>query len=213
HELRTPLNTITGFCHLLAADPDLQPEQAEDVQAIAEGAAQLLGHVDEILDLGQIEAGQVEPLALEPVDLGGLARRVAARLGKGARVPVGVQVAEALPPVLADPRRIQQIVENLVGNAVKFTRTGRIDVVVDRYAPPAVSLRVSDTGPGIDAAELDAVFDEFYRVQSQRTVAGTGLGLPIARRLAERHGGRLWAESEPGVGSTFHLELPIEGPA
>ncbi len=218
YELRTPLTTITGYCHLLR-QTDLSHAQREDVRVIADASAQLLAHVDEILDLSRIEAGEESPLQLAPVDLGAVAREEMA--GHTDRTAPGVQsrleITDGLPPVRADRARVKQVVANLVGNALKFTETGWVEL---RVAPttetlrggPAVHLSVQDTGPGIPAVELEAIFVEFHRVAEQRAVAGTGLGLAIARRLVERHGGRLWAESIPGEGSTFHLLLPVHGP-
>lgn len=213
YELRTPLTTITGYCHLLQ-QTDLLEAQREDVRVIAEASAQLLAHVDEILDLSRIESGEESPLALSTVDLGELAaEELAAHTDRTAPdVMTRLVVDPATPPVRGDRARLRQIVANLVGNALKFTEEGVVEV---RVRPdtlpdgaPAARLEVADTGPGIPAAELEAIFVEFHRVADQRAVAGTGLGLAIARRLAERHGGRLWAES-PGQGSTFHLQLPV----
>lgn len=215
YELRTPLTTITGYCHLLR-QTDLSIAQQEDVRVIADASAQLLAHVDEILDLSRIEAGEEAPLQIRAVDLGGVAREEMA--GHTDRTAPGVQsrltIADGLRPVAADPARIRQVVANLVGNALKFTESGWVELRVadvgDRLGDrPAIRLSVEDTGPGIPADELDAIFVEFHRVAEQRGVAGTGLGLAIARRLVERHAGRLWAESTLGEGSVFHLLLPV----
>ncbi|MCB9530079.1 MAG: HAMP domain-containing histidine kinase [Myxococcales bacterium] len=214
YELRTPLTTITGYCHLLQQTP-LNDAQREDIRVIADASAQLLDHVDEILDLSRIEAGEEVPLARAPVDLAALAaEELAAHADISPDVTTGV-AAEPAPPVAADRARIRQVIANLLDNALKFTTAGYIEIRV-RPEPfrgaPAVHLEVADTGPGIPPDELEAIFVEFHRVAAQRGVAGTGLGLAIARRLVERHGGRLWAESVLGEGSTFHLVLPVEPP-
>ncbi len=215
YELRTPLTTITGYCHLLR-QTDLSTAQREDVRVIADASAQLLAHVDEILDLSRIEAGEEAPLQLAAVDLGSIARQEMS--GHTDRTAPGVHsrlvIADGLPPVRADGPRIRQVVANLVGNALKFTDSGWVELRVhdadDRLGDRrALRLSVIDTGPGIPADELEAIFVEFHRVAEQRGVAGTGLGLAIARRLVERHGGRLWAESTLGEGSAFHLVLPV----
>ncbi len=216
HELRTPLHTIAGYCHLLGQDAALSPAQREDIQVIAEATVQLQTHVDEILDLGRIEAGDEEPLVLTDVALGALVRRVVERGTTPPGLTVSLDLAPDLPTARLDARRVQQILENLVGNALKFTGTGRVDIRLwaePLNGAPGLAVDVRDTGPGIPPAELEQVFAEFHRVEGQRSVAGTGLGLPIARRLAERHGGTLWATSTPGEGSCFHLRLPIGGPA
>jgi len=215
YELRTPLTTITGYCHLLRRT-DLADAQREDVRVIADASAQLLTHVDEILDLSRIEAGEEAPLQLTAIHLGAVAQEELS--GHTDRTAPGVHtrlsVADDLPPVYADRARVRQIVANLVGNALKFTDSGWVELRVhdagDRLeGRRALRLSVSDTGPGIPAEELEMIFTEFHRVSEQRGVAGTGLGLAIARRLVERHGGRLWVESVLGEGSAFHLVLPV----
>ena len=217
HELRTPLNSINGYCHLLSGDA-LTDGQREDVEVIALGAQQLLRHVDDILDLGRIEAGREQALERAPVDLGALARAVLRAQGDAAApgVRTGLTVDPATPIVLADPQRTRQVLENLIGNALKFTRQGEIHVRVaaarlpDGRAGARVSVR--DTGPGIPEAELDSIFEEFHRVEQQRDVAGTGPGLAIARRFVGAQGGRVWVESVLGEGSIFYVELGATPP-
>ncbi len=216
HELRTPLNSINGYCHLLSVG-DLSAGQRESVEMIAQGARQLLGHVDDILDLSRIEAGREEPLASARVDLAEVARSVLRARGDAAAPGVRVELwaDAATPHVRADADRIRQVVENLVGNALKFTAAGSIRVEVQPVTlpddTPGVRLTVRDTGRGIPEEDLETIFEEFHRVQRHRDVAGTGLGLAIARRLVGRQGGRLWVESVLGEGSAFHLEMPAAG--
>ena len=213
HDLRTPLTSISGFCHLLE-QTGLSDGQREDVGVIAQSTQQLLAHVEEILDLSRIEAGREAPLKLEPVDLGALARDVLAAQRETASPAITIQlsVARDLYPVLADTQRIRQVLQNLISNALKFTREGFVDVTVstDQMSDgrPAIHVQVTDSGPGIAESELELIFEEFYRVAERRQVAGTGLGLAIARRLVKRHGGRIWAESALGNGAVFHLLLP-----
>ncbi len=213
HELRTPLNAITGYCHLLQQSA-LNEAQQEDVSLIESAGLQLLGHVDEILDISRIEAGEDAPLERRPTDLEALVRQVAQARAKD--VPAGVQfevrVTSPLPRLSVDPLRIRQTLENLVGNALKFTRAGRVQVHVGP-AGGGVHIQVVDTGPGIPEGELETIFQEFHRVEGQRQVAGTGLGLAIARRFVHQHGGELRAESVLGQGSTFHLVLPPDADA
>ncbi|MCB9553230.1 MAG: HAMP domain-containing histidine kinase [Myxococcales bacterium] len=214
YELRTPLTTITGYCHLLQQTP-LNDAQREDIRVIADASTQLLDHVDEILDLSRIEAGEEVPLQRAPLDLTALARdELQSRAPAAAAITTSV-AAEPIPLIHADRARIRQIIANLLDNALKFTTAGYVELRLrpDTLAgAPAVHLEVADTGPGIPQGELEAIFVEFHRVAAQRGVAGTGLGLAIARRLVERHGGRLWAESTLGEGSTFHLLLPVDPP-
>ena len=208
HELRTPLNAITGYCHLLLRSP-ITEAQREDISLIEAAGEQLLGHVDEILDLSRIESGQDAPLDCRPTDLGALVRQVV--LARSKDVPPGVDFGAtcdpATPMLSVDALRIRQTLENLVGNALKFTRKGYVQITVGPH-PDGVHLQVVDSGPGIPADELESIFAEFHRVEGQRQVAGTGLGLAIARRFVDQHGGSLWAESILGQGTTFHLVLP-----
>jgi signal transduction histidine kinase len=209
HELRTPLNTVAGFCHLLGGDSTLSPGQREDVRTIAESTEQLLGHVDEILGLS--EMGTTNELHWQPVALDAVARGVIERSGPQHGLLLAVTQAPSTPPAWGDLRRLGQVVENLINNAIKFTPSGHVRVHVSATQlddAPAVALAVNDTGPGIPADELEAVFTEFHRVEAQREVSGTGLGLAIARRISHQHGGTIIAESELGVGSTFTLVVP-----
>jgi signal transduction histidine kinase len=209
HELRTPLNAITGYCHLLQSEV-LDDAQREDVTLIEAAGLQLLAHVDEILDLSRIEAGKDAPLERRPTDLVALAQQVcqARAPDAGHGVTLGCQAAPDVPVLAVDPLRIRQTLENLVGNALKFTRRGHVQVTVARAPDGGVHIQVIDTGPGIPPDELETIFGEFHRVESQRQVAGTGLGLAIARRFVAQHEGRLYAESVLGQGSVFHLHLP-----
>lgn len=213
HELRTPLTSIIGYCHLLRRRGVLTPAQREDIEMVSSASDQLLRHVDDILDLSRIESGREFTLEVESVDLVALAREVlgARRTRLTPGVTADVDTMPDVPPARADPRRIRQVLENLVDNAIKFTSAGFVLVSVGPGAlgdRPAVHVQVADSGPGIPEDQLQAVFTEFHRVDQQRDVAGTGLGLAIAGRLVERHGGKLWATSVLGEGSVFHLVLP-----
>jgi signal transduction histidine kinase len=209
HELRTPLNAITGYCHLLRGET-LAEAQREDVALIEEAGLQLLAHVDEILDLSRIEAGKDAPLERRPTDLVVLVQQVcqARAPDAGRDVTLTMQAAPDVPVLSVDPLRLRQTLENLVGNALKFTRRGQVQVTIAPEAGGGVHIQVADTGPGIPADELESIFSEFHRVEGQRQVAGTGLGLAIARRFVTQHDGRLYAESVQGQGSVFHLHLP-----
>lgn len=213
HELRTPLTSIIGYCHLLRSRSELTEAQREDIAMVADASDQLLRHVDDILDLSRIESGRELTLELEQVDLAALAKEVlgARRTRLSPGVTANLDALPDTPGVPADPRRVRQILANLVDNAIKFTAEGYVLVTVgpgELDGQPAVHVQVADSGPGIPEDQLETVFLEFHRVESQRDVAGTGLGLAIARRLVQRHGGRLYAESVMGEGSVFHLLLP-----
>jgi len=218
HELRTPLNVVGGFTQLLLeGDPTpLTEPQAEDVNLIRAGGTQLLDLINDILDISMIESGDLR-LHFARTELGRLVRQtVDFHQPQLMDKPVELlaEVAPDLPRAICDRRRIGQILNNLVSNAIKFTEEGRIVVRVafDAHADTVV-LRCIDTGVGIAADELDGIFEEYRQAGSaMRRKKGTGLGLAIARSIAEHHGGHLTAESAVGEGSTFTLTLPLDPP-
>lgn len=212
--LRTPLDRIEAHCEILALEANLTPAQLEDLAAIQHSTEQLLGHVGDILKLSKLEAGDEQPLNLAAVDVGALVRTVMQSHGQSLAEGVvsAVHVSADLPPVQADLHRIRQVVANLVSNAAKFTKAGFIEATVLRGPDGGVQVEVADSGPGIPSDELERIFEEFHRVEAQRDVAGTGLGLAISRRIVERHGGSLTAESALGEGSRFTLILPEAPP-
>ncbi|MEA3396128.1 MAG: GAF domain-containing protein, partial [Chloroflexota bacterium] len=218
HELRTPLNSIIGFSRVIlkGIDGPITEFQKTDLEAIYESGRHLLGLINDILDISKIEAGKME-FIFEPVDLkklikGTLATSIA--LVKDKPIELQQDVPEELPIILADERRIRQVVLNLLGNAAKFTEVGFIRVFAT-YNDREVVVGVKDTGVGIPPERYSAVFREFEQVDSSstRSYGGTGLGLPVTKKFVEAHGGRIWFESEVGVGSTFYVALPIAGPA
>ena len=218
HELRTPLNSIIGFSRVIlkGIDGPITEFQKTDLEAIYESGRHLLGLINDVLDISKIEAGKME-FIFEPVDLkklikGTLATSIA--LVKDKPIELQQDVPEELPIILADERRIRQVILNLLGNAAKFTETGFIRVFVT-YNDREVVVGVKDSGVGIPPERYSAVFREFEQVDSSSTrrYGGTGLGLPVTKKFVEAHGGRIWFESEVGVGSTFYVALPIGGPA
>lgn len=214
HELRTPLNAIIGFSEVLLERMfgELNAKQAEYLEDILGSGRHLLSLINEILDLSKIEAGRLE-LTPAPFDLRvtleaalTFIRERAARQGIAVDLEIGPQVGD----IVGDERKIKQVVLNLLSNAVKFTPSGgRIRL---RASPSdgAVVVSVSDTGIGIAAADREAVFEEFRQVGSDdaRRREGTGLGLTLARKFVELHGGRIWVDSVDGAGSTFTFTLP-----
>ena len=217
HELRTPLNAIIGFTGMLLMKlpGPLNAEQEKQLRIVQTGAKHLLSLINDLLDVAKLSANKVT-LNLEPVDCKTLIEEVSATLELEARRK-GLAFAVHTPPVdvllLTDRRALSQILINLVGNAIKFTQQGRVDVVLQDLQLPtgrAVQLRVQDTGPGIPLQEQPRLFEAFSRVESadRRHHEGTGLGLHLSRKLAEALGGTLGFDSTEGLGSTFTLQLP-----
>ena len=217
HELRTPLNSIIGFSGMLAKGMvgELTDEQRTQVEMIYRSGRHLLMLIDEILDLSRIEAGTVN-VELAATDVCDVAREVVELLrpqsdDKG--LEMLVECVEG--PVLAntDPRRLYEVLVNLIGNAVKYTEEGEVRVSVSRAVPGWLDVTVSDTGPGIPAEELESIFDAFHQAgrADRPEQAGAGLGLAISREYTRLLGGTLSVESELGAGSRFTLRLPQAG--
>ncbi len=212
HEIRTPMNGILATAELLDAAP-LPADQREMVSVIRRSGEALLELLNQILDQSKIEAGKLEIVAA-PFVLGELLRAVVdcvrpVALTKG--LPVSLTVSDALPAVVVgDEARIRQVLLNLLGNAVKFTESGSVTLAAEP-AGDLVSITVTDTGIGIDDEALARLFRPFEQADAgtTRRFGGTGLGLTIARELAELMGGTLTVTSEPGRGSAFRLGLPL----
>lgn len=214
HELRTPLNAILGYSELLADGlyGELTQKQQGVLERVQNNGRHLLGLINDVLDLSKIEAGQLE-LALDDYALASIARSVVSAtesLAAAKGLDLALAVEEGLPAGRGDERRLTQVLLNLVGNAIKFTDQGRVEIRA-RGTADGFSIEVSDTGPGIDPEDQAKIFEEFQQVDntSTRQKGGTGLGLAISRRIVEMHGGRLSVESVPGAGSTFRVDLPI----
>jgi signal transduction histidine kinase len=210
HELRTPLNAIIGFSEVLHERMfgELNERQAEYVRDVLEAGRHLLSLINDVLDLSKVEAGRME-LELTDVSLAetlhsGLTMH--AERAKRGGVSLDLTIADDELVVQADERKLRQVVFNLLSNAVKFTPPGGRVGVTAQVVDDVVEVTVDDTGPGITPAERERIFDEFRSAG----VDGTGLGLPIARKFIELHGGRLWVESSLGVGSTFKFTLPAK---
>jgi PAS domain S-box-containing protein len=211
HELKTPLNVITGYADLLRdgeAGP-LTPTQARHLDRIAAGARQLVGMVDDILAYARTDAS--EPVRLERVDVQALVADAAHELRPDARAK-GIEVVVEMNgacPAETDAARLRQIVGHLLGNAVKFTEAGTVTARAHREAAAFV-VTVADTGIGIAAEQLERIWEPFWQAEHPlvRRAGGTGLGLSVARRLAQLLGGDIEAVSAPGQGSTFTVRLP-----
>jgi PAS domain S-box-containing protein len=219
HELRTPLNSIIGFSGILAqglAGP-MTGEQFTQVEMINRSGRHLLSLIDGVLDLAKVEAGRIGTV-VEPVDPIALAREVAEvvhPLAADKGLYLEVDDATFDGTLRSDEGKLRQILFNLVGNAVKFTDRGGIRIAVRGATGDVCEMSVTDTGCGIDATDLPRIFEPFTQLDSPALAKpkGTGLGLRIAREYAHLLGGDITVVSEPGVGSTFTLRLPIEPPA
>ncbi len=215
HELRTPLNVIIGFSELLLDEVPgkINEEQQQCLRDILEGGKHLLSLINDILDLSKIESGKME-LTLGRISLVSLIKSVANEMIPvitPRRQTLEIHIADGLPLVRADRAKVRQVLLNLLGNATKFTRDGgrlRIEAVrADNWC----EVSVIDNGIGIKKENFKKMFEEFVQVATplSEDKGGSGLGLTIARRIVEKHGGRIWVESEYGKGSRFIFTLPV----
>ncbi|HKV11058.1 MAG TPA: ATP-binding protein, partial [Thermoanaerobaculia bacterium] len=218
HDIRTPLNAIVGVSHLLR-QTELSPPQQKLVRILGSSSENLMNLVNQILDFGRIEAGKMS-LEERPVDLRQLVGEIGDRFRLRAqekRIALRLEVDERVPQdVVGDPVKLDQVLTNLVGNAVKFTSEGSVTLALEVRAagPEAVSIefRVSDTGIGIAPDRLAHIFDDFTQANYDIGLkyGGTGLGLSISRKLVEMYGSRIHVESELGQGTTFSFELRLK---
>ncbi len=214
HELRTPMNAILGFTEMIRDGlyGDVPPEIEEPVSDIHTCGKQLLGLINNVLDLSKIEAGRME-LALGEYVVEDVVNTVKLSL-RALAATKGLDLVTTVPPdlplCLGDGKRITQCLMNLAGNALKFTREGRVEIRVEARGD-ALVFAVTDTGIGIPPEQLGTIFEEFRQADAtvSRDFGGTGLGLSITKKLVELHGGRIWVESEPGKGSTFSFSIPV----
>jgi signal transduction histidine kinase/CheY-like chemotaxis protein len=213
HELRTPLNAVIGFSEVLLERMfgDLNERQADYVQDILEAGRHLLALLNDVLDLSKVEAGRMEldittfPAADAIQGVLALVREAAGQRG----VDLRFDSVDAPTHITADELRLKQVLLNLIGNAVKFTPEGGSVTVRAWTGGPEVMVTVTDTGIGIAESDRSRIFDSFQQgARSASSSEGTGLGLTLSRRIVELHGGRMWLESEVGLGSTFGLALP-----
>ncbi len=214
HELRTPLNAIITFNQLMALGTfgDVTDEQVENLKKVLRSSRHLLALINDILDISKIQSGMLT-LFIEadfhlPTELMEIVEQVRPQVD-GERVDLRTEIDTDLPMLTCDKRRIRQVLLNLLSNAIKFTSEGWIKVSASRI-DDRVLISVQDTGAGIPGEKHDVIFQPFMQTDEGIVHAGgTGLGLPISRSIVESHHGRLWVESEPGKGATFHVSLPL----
>lgn len=217
HELRTPLTNIIGFSRLMLKDIDgpLSEQQRNDLQIIYHNGQHLLGLINDLLDISQIEAGLME-LEFREVNLAGLIRSVMTTISALVRdkdVVLREEIAVDLPSVRADPARMRQVLLRLLANAAKFTRQGEIRVRAWADGEQAY-VSVSNTGMGLSPEDRERIFERFEQVMLENGSRpnGAGLGLALSREFIEMHGGKIWVESEVEQGTTFTFSLPLRPP-
>jgi signal transduction histidine kinase len=212
HDLKAPLTAVRGFTELIPLVGPVNPEQAQFVGRIKEVVEGMSHLITELLDLGKIEAGlgmEMQPvnvrdlLVTSKYDLAGPAQEK--------KTLIEIDTPATLPAVQGDPFRLQQVLANLLSNAIKYTPPGGHVWLRAETRGAELVVSVSDTGIGIPASDLPHVFDKFFRVQDLRVIdqEGSGLGLAIVKSIIGEHGGRVWAESTVGAGSTFYFSLPL----
>ena len=212
HDLRNPLTAIAGHAQLLRyllSQKEMQRE-ADSAQAIITSTKRMNSMIQDLVESTRLEAGKLE-MRKEPTDLLQLLVSLVERAGTPEeRARIKLQFSEWVPPVLADPERLERVVVNLITNALKYSPPDLpVTVRLERQNGEVV-ITVADRGKGIPVEEQPYLFERFYRARTGRRVEGLGLGLYIARLIVEAHQGRIWVKSEEGKGSTFYVALPVE---
>ena len=212
HELRTPLASLKALTETLQSgalsDPEAGPRFLGRISTEVDALTQM---AQELLDLSRIESGQVE-LILAPLAPKSLVTSAADRMrmqAERAGLKLSIKCGDGLPNIRADKSRLEQVLVNLIHNAVKFTKPGGDISLETESVTGGVRFAVRDSGVGIPTESLTRIFERFYRVDKSRTGSGTGLGLSISKHIIEAHGGKIWAESNEGRGSVFYFVIPI----
>ena len=212
HEIRTPMHAISGMLNILQRNPHLK-EQETYLHAMQSSSENLLVILNDVLDLSKIEAGKlnIEQVPLNPRTLLTYVEQLMRYKAEEKGLKLELEVSEPIPElIMGDPTRLSQILTNLTGNAIKFTDKGEVQIKL-KAQDEWLHFEVSDTGRGIPEDQLDRIFNSFEQAdqEKQKYRGGTGLGLSISRQLVQLQGGKIWAESERGKGSTFFVELPL----
>jgi two-component system, OmpR family, phosphate regulon sensor histidine kinase PhoR len=216
HEFRTPLTAIQGFAETLLGGALEDPANRQRfVEIIRDHAARLARLTEDLLELSRIEAGELK-LEFQPVSVQQLVEscvETASLKARSKQLGLNVTVPAGLPAVRGDANRLQEVLQNLLDNAVQYTPSGGSIEVIAANPNSQIVITVVDTGIGIPQAEQSRIFERFYRVDAARSreAGGTGLGLSIARHIVEAHGGRIWVESTVSEGSRFHFSIPAAG--
>ncbi|TDV58167.1 signal transduction histidine kinase [Pseudomonas graminis] len=215
HEFRTPLGSILSIASLLSDELDgpLSPEQHKQVAFVSHAARELSDMVDDLLDLAKIEAGRISisPAWFDMFDLFSALRGMFRPIVDTSAVDLIFEEPAGLPRLYTDDQKLGQILRNFISNSLKFTQRGEVRVSARLESEASVRFAVTDTGIGIPQELHGALFEDFIQVDSplQKRLRGTGLGLSLCKRFAELLGGRVGVESEPGVGSTFYVVIPL----
>ena len=213
HDLRAPLTFMRGYTTMLPMVGELNEKQREYVEKILQGVGQMSGLIDDLLDLGRIEAGV--GLERKPCHLGAIMVEAvdSMRIRAAAKgLSLKMEPAESMAVISGDAALLRQSITNLVDNAIKYTPNGGSVTVGLSVRNDQVVIRVSDTGIGIAPDDQVRLFEKFYRVKRRDTsgIQGTGLGLAIVKSIVERHGGRVWVDSDLDQGSAFFVSLPVD---
>lgn len=211
HDLRNPLHTVMLASSLLETSEKITGEDREQLEIIDISAKRMQRLIEDLLDVTRLEGGKqlpIEPASLDVESLFGETFELFKSQAATTAITLQYHVGEGAGPVYADRHRVLQVLSNLIGNAMKFTPPGGIITFRAEQHDTTVQMTVVDSGPGIPKENLGDIFNPYW--QAKRTARlGAGLGLPIAKGIVESHGGRIWVESEPGAGTTFHFTLPV----
>jgi signal transduction histidine kinase len=214
HDLRTPLTSVIGYTELALEDGGTDGERRNYLEIVSRNAQRLLRLVDDLLFIARLQAGRGLELQLTPLDLAVIAQQTVLEMQPRAHdrgLELRYTGSESVPAV-ADRSRIFQLLDNLVGNAIKFTPAGGLVEVAAALSPETVTIEVRDTGIGLDPSDAAHLFERFFRTERAMSaqIPGTGLGLSIAQAITVAHGGRISARSRDGGGTIFRVELPVE---
>jgi two-component system NtrC family sensor kinase len=211
HDLRSPLTAILGYVELIERVGNVNEAQRDFIRHVQTSVQNITSLINDLLNLGRIEAGfDVRNEAVDIVQIVQFAIESFRQIAGEKQVDLALDLPGSLPPILANPVQIRQMVDNLLDNAIKYTGSGGTITVQSTVAQDQIVLQFKDTGIGIPALDLPHVFDKFYRASNTGDEsAGTGLGLSIVKSVVEAHGGRIWVDSVVGKGSSFTVVLPV----